>query len=76
MTRHEVAEERLVFHGRDVDTQRLKVVTEHLSDFTGDFVHVYHSWGDDSVTDMIFTNHEARWLHAVLTRILNTWKKP
>jgi hypothetical protein len=66
-------ERRLEFHGDTVETQRLTITTEHLSDMTGDFVEVHHGWGDGSVTTMLFTNAEARYLSETLLKILDAW---
>lgn len=33
------------------------------------FPVVYHTWGDDTVTSMEFTEGEARWLGDVLARL-------
>lgn len=57
------------FQGPDLENQRLRVTVEHWSDFCGDFVHVFHSHGDDSVTDMVFTYEEGKYLLGVLETI-------
>lgn len=69
-------ERRLEFRGDTIGTQRLHIVTAHLSDLCGDFVCVYHRHGDDSETNMLFTNDEARYLHDVLGDIIQRWKRP
>ena len=66
---------RLEFKGDTVETQRIRVTTEHLSEFTGDFVQVFHSWGDNSTTAMLFTNEEARYVAEVLSKIIASWRK-
>lgn len=66
-------EQRLEFQGISVETQRLRTVTAHLSDFCGDFVCIYHTGGDDSVQSMLLTNDEARYLHDVLGTIIKHW---
>lgn len=57
------------YHGTGIENQRLRIVVERWSAFCGDFVHVFHGHGDDSITDMVFTYEEARHLLAVLQRI-------
>lgn len=57
------------FLGHTIETQRIRVTVEQLSDLTADFVHVFHAHGDDSVTDMLFTDDEARYLLKVLRKL-------
>lgn len=57
------------FHGPRIDTQRIRITVECLSEFYADFVRVFHSHGDDSVTEMLFTDAEARYLREVLEKI-------
>jgi hypothetical protein len=72
----EDTERRLKFVGAAIATQRLRIETAQLSDLCGDFVCVYHSHGDDSVTNMLFTNEEARYLSETLLKIISAWSKP
>ena len=67
---------RLSFQGASIPTQRLRIVTAHLSDLCGDFVCVYHTGGDDSVESMLWTNEEARYVCEVLQMILAAWETP
>jgi len=55
------------FHGTDIENQTIQVVTERRSELT--FVHVYHAWGSGAITDMLFTEDEARFLRDVLVTL-------